>query len=125
MNNFKEISKTELEIMELIWDSKQAITQQELLEYFNSIQNRDWKPSTLATFIARLDEKGLLKIEKKGRVNYYTPALNKKEYESAKAKGILDTLYEGSLNNFMVALYDGNSISDNEINNLKKWLSDK
>lgn len=125
MSKFKEISKTELEIMEVMWESSIAKTHIELLEHFNVSETRDWKPQTLATFTARLIEKGLLKAEQKGRAKHYSPALTKREYESAKAKGILDTMYEGSISNFMVALYDGKSVPETEMLRLKKWLACK
>lgn len=125
MDKFKEISKTELEIMEVVWESSCAKTHVELLEYFNSVKLRDWKPQTLTTYTARLLEKGLLVAEQKGRTKHYSPALTKQEYESAKAKGILDTMYEGSISNFMVALYDGKSVPETEIMRLKKWLTSK
>ena len=125
MSNFKEISKTELEIMEFMWNSPTAKTHVELLDYFNSVKLRDWKPQTLTTYTSRLMDKRLLKAEQKGRTKHYTPALTRQEYENEKAKGILDTLYEGSISNFIVALYDGKSVPESEIERLKKWLADK
>ena len=125
MNTFKELSKTELEIMDVMWGSLEPKTHVELLDYFNTVKQRDWKPQTLTTYTAKLLEKGLLQAEQKGRTKHYTPAVTKKEYERAKAKGLLDTLYEGSLSNFMVALYGGKSVPEVEMEKLKQWLMDK
>ena len=125
MTKFKELSATELEIMEVIWNSNTPKTHIELLEHFNNECLRDWKPQTLTTYTTRLLEKGVIKATKKGRAKHYSPAVTKYEYESNKAKGILDVAYEGSIKRFMTALYDGKAISKVEMDELKTWLADK
>ena len=125
MKEFKEMSETEMEIMEVLWSSGIAKTPTEILEYFNVNKSRNWKRQTISTFLMRLSEKGMLSSKKEGRTVYYTPAITQKEYDRNKAKGILDTLYEGSVKNFMTALYDADGVSDKEIDDLKKWLNNK
>lgn len=125
MEKYKELSATELEIMEVFWNSVETKTHVVLLAYFNEEKNRGWKPQTLTTYTAKLLEKGMITAVRNGRTMYYTAAISQNEYESLKAKGIVDTLYEGSVNRFMIALYEGKGISDDEMIELKKWLADK
>lgn len=119
------ISETELQVMTVLWNSQTPKTLTELLNYFYTEQGKDWKQQTLLTFLSRLEKKGLVSWEQNGRARSYKAAVSPKEYESLKAKGILDTLYRGSIKKFMTALFDGNALSQEEIDELKQWLSDK
>ena len=125
MFEFKEMSETEREIMEVLWQSGSGQTLNGLLEYFSKERERSWKPQTLATFMSRLAEKGLVKWEQQGRARVYSPILSKSEYECEKAKTLLDKLYSGSLHSFVAALYDGDALSAGDIEELKKWLESK
>lgn len=122
MKEIKKLSETELEIMEYMWASNIPVTHIELLDYFNNVKKRNWKPQTVTSYTIRLLEKGLLKFTQKGRSKHYEPAISYEEYERATAKNILDMLYDGSIGNFMVALSGGKKLPDEDVLELKKWL---
>lgn len=124
MVHLKTISKTELQIMEVLWETKEPKTLAQLLTFFKEEKEKNWKTQTMATFLVRLSEKGLIKSKKQGRGKIYWAAITKEEFEQAKAKGILDVLYQGSIKNFLTALYGGKTVSTEEIEDLKKWLSE-
>ena len=124
MKKFKEMSETEQEIMEVLWESAPK-TLTELRDLFANQRGKVWKPQTLATFMYRLEEKELIIWEQRGRARYYSPALTKAEYEGAKAKTLLDTLFKGSLRSFMAALYDGDALSEQDIAEMKEWVESK
>lgn len=124
MKHFREMSETEQEIMEVLWGSAPK-TLNELRDFFAKERGKVWKPQTLATFMSRLVEKDLILWEQRGRARYYSPALTKAEYEGAKAKTLLDTLFKGSLQNFVAALYDGDALSEQDIAEMKEWVESK
>lgn len=124
MKHFREMSETEQEIMEVLWESAPK-TLNELRDLFANQRGKAWKPQTLATFISRLVEKELIIWEQRGRARYYSPALTKAEYEGAKAKTVLDTLFDGSLQSFVAALYDGDALSEQDIAEMKEWVESK
>ena len=124
MNNFQKLSETEMEVMEIIWATDHPITSSELLEIFARDKGRKWKGQTMATFLARLVEKGVLIITgQQGRTNIYEPCMSLEQYRSQEAKNLLETLYKGSVKNFLVTLYDGNDLTVEEIAELKQWFS--
>lgn len=125
MKAFKEMSETEQEIMEVLWGSESARTLNELLDFFANERGRVWKPQTLATFMSRLVEKELILWERRGRTRYYRPAMTKAEYDGAKAKTLLDTLFSGSLQSFVAALYDGDALTEQDIAEMKEWVESK
>ena len=125
MKNFREMSETEQEIMEVLWGSDSPKTLNELRDFFAVERGKVWKPQTLATFMSRLVEKELILWEQRGRARYYSPALTKAEYEGAKAKTLLDTLFSGSLKGFVAALYDGDALTEQDIAEMKEWVKSK
>lgn len=42
-----------------------------------------------------------------------------------ETKSVLDGLYQGSVKNLISALYDGDKLSNEDIEELKKWFSEK
>lgn len=125
MNAFKELSATEKEIMEVMWEQTEAVSYSFLIDFFNTQRGKEWKRQTLSTYMIRLADKGLITSQNQGRQMFYKSAMTHSEYEKSKANGILDKLYKGSIKNFMTALYDGENLSKDQINDLKEWLKDK
>lgn len=125
VKEFQKLSDTEMELMQVIWELGHPVQSSELLVIFSENKGKEWKGQTIATFLARLVEKGLLKAKKQGRSNIYTACLSPEEYKRWEAQSVLDSLYQGSIKNFLSTLYDGEKISKDEIQDLKKWFSEK
>lgn len=124
MNQVQKLSDTEMEVMEVIWECTPPVTSAELLSLFAQ-RGRAWKAQTMSTFLSRLVEKGALSATKHGRTNKYVPCISPDEYKLMETKGVLDGLYQGSVKNLLSALYDGDKLSNQDIADLKKWLSEK
>ncbi|MCY9763511.1 BlaI/MecI/CopY family transcriptional regulator [Paenibacillus alvei] len=125
MKNFQKLSETEMELMQVIWECDHPVTSSELLSIFARSKGKEWKGQTIATFLARLVDKGVLVANKQGRSNTYVPHLSHKEYKQSEAQSILNMMYQGSIKNFLSALYNGNKVSKEEIAELKQWFSGK
>lgn len=125
MENFQKLSETEMELMQAIWEMDRPVKSSELLNLFAQKKGKDWKGQTIATFLSRLVDKGLLSVTREGRSNIYQPYLSPEEYKRFEAQSLLDGMYQGSIKNFLSALYDGNKVTEKEINELKQWFSEK
>lgn len=126
MTNFQKLSETEMEVMQIIWASGHPMTSGELLDIFARNKGKEWKGQTMATFLARLVEKGvLISTKQQGRTNIYEPCMSPEEYRSQEAKSLLKTLYEGSVKNFLATLYDGRELTKDEIAELRRWFAEK
>lgn len=124
--NFQKLSETEMEVMQIIWDYGQAITSGELINIFAVKKGKEWKGQTMATFLSRLVEKGVLVSEKKqGRTNIYFPRISLEEYRSKEANSLLEALYDGSVKNFLATLYGGKELTKDEVKELRSWFADK
>lgn len=125
MKNFQKLSDTEMELMQVIWECNDPVTSTELLRIFARDKGKEWKGQTISTFLSRLVDKGVLVVTKQGRANMYVPRLSPEEYKLWEAQSVLNGLYQGSVKNFLSALYDGKKLSKEEIAELKQWFSEK
>ena len=116
------ISEAELEIMKVLWNSKEPVTS---LDIGEAVEAHGWKKTTIATFLARLTEKGAISAEKNGKLYYYSPLVDAKEYRKSKTKSLINNLYHGSLKEFAVALFQDNNLSEKDIAELRAIFEDK
>jgi len=119
MKKFEKMSESEMEIMKTIWELATPVTIVQLLEIFES---RKWKVQTMGTFLTRLTDKGLLIVNKQKNTNFYTAAITEQEYNQLEAQNLLSSMYNGSLENFLSALYGGGEVDVSETEKLKKWF---
>lgn len=124
MSEFRSLSETEMKLMKVIWKMGRPVKSNELLEFFSKEEGKEWKGQTIATFLSRLVDKGVLLLEREGRPNTYVPRISFKEYKKREAQNLLETMYQGSIQSFIATLYD-DKISPEELEELQKWFSDK
>ncbi len=124
MSQFQRMSDAEKGIMQIIWAAGGSVSSAWLLDELKS-RNRDWKPNTVLTFLVRLIEKGLLTAKKHGRTNEYIPLVSENEYKRFETRSFLDSVYDGSIKKFITALYEGDDLTADEIEDLKKWFSQR
>lgn len=117
-----DVSETEKEILEYMWEKPQGVLSREMLEYFNEKKQKDWKKQTLNTFLLRLAEKGLIEVKAQGVKKIYQAVYDAKEYEAKKAESILENNYGGSVRNFVMALTGGEKIDKAMADDLRKIL---
>ena len=118
----RSIGDAELEIMKVIWKSKEPITS---LDIGKEVEDKGWKKTTIATFLTRLVEKGALSADKQGKLYYYTPLITEKEYKKSQTKNLIKTLYNGSVRDFAVSFFEEQKLSDEDIQELKAIFEDK
>lgn len=118
----QKMAKAEKEVMKILWTEGKSLTAKELL---TRLSNKDWKITTVLTFLARLVEKGFLVVEKDGRTNVYTPVMTEQEYIKECSKGFLDTFYNGSIKNFCAAFYEEGELSQDDMAELLAFLKEK
>lgn len=106
MKGFLNISDAELEVMEMLWKHGSRIKQTELLAV-SVASGKNWKRQTLNTFISRLEEKGMVK-----RANRTVETIfSRDEYTYTQMKAAIDCLYNGQLNDVMIAFAQHNVIT--------------
>ena len=116
------IGDAELEIMKVIWKAKCPVTS---LDIGKEVEDKGWKKTTIATFLARLSEKGAILGEKQGKLYYYPPLISQKEYRKSQIKNLIANLYNGSVRDFAVSFFEEQKLSEEDIEELRAIFDDK
>ncbi len=119
----KRLPDSELEIMMIVWDLNKPVTRFEIEERME--KGRSLSPTTILSFLSRLQEKGFLEVRKSGKNNVYLALVEKEDYMQVESRNILKRLYQNSAKNFLAALYDGDSISGEDLKELEDYISMK
>lgn len=119
----KRLPDSELEIMLIIWELDKPVTRFEIEAQMSD--ERKLSPTTVLSFLSRLQEKGFLEVQKSGKNNVYIAIVDKETYMQKESKNILKRLYQNSAKNFLAALYDGDSLSEEDLKELEDYISNK
>ena len=117
-----KITEAEMEIMKIIWEENKEITTATILEKLP--KENSWKTTTVMTLITRLIEKGILNVNKIGKLNNYSAKVTEEEYKAVQTDVFLDDMHNGSIRNFMATLYNSRKISKKDIADLKNWIKE-
>ncbi len=117
----KRLPDSELELMMSLWKLDKPATRLEI----EAGMGRQLGATTILSFLSRLEEKGFLRVEKVGKNNLYTALISYDEYTRKESRNILKKMYKNSVKNFVAALYDGESISTDELKALRDYIDEK
>ncbi len=117
---YKTLPNSELELMMILWNSDQPMTRTEIEEKLP--KKRKLSKTTVLSFLSRLEEKGFVQVKKEGRHNSSVPLVKEKDYLEQESGTILKKLYGSSVKKFVAALYDGNGLTRDQIDELKDYL---
>ncbi|ASA26576.1 CopY family transcriptional regulator [Paenibacillus donghaensis] len=110
----------ELEIMKIIWDTEIAVTSADIMEQLQG--KKTWGVTTVLNFLTRLLERGFVTSERKGRFNFYTASVDEKTYLEQESQSILQKLYGNSIKSFVASLYDSQSLTKDDLDELRNFI---
>ncbi|MBC2375963.1 BlaI/MecI/CopY family transcriptional regulator [Listeria welshimeri] len=118
--SIKAISKSELEIMKIIWEYGRAVQYSDVSMKLSEKEVL-WKKNTILTFLARLVEKNLLRVKKIGRKNEYYALVSENEYLELQTETFLEEIYEGDVKGLITNLVQNDLISSDELDDLQQF----
>ena len=107
----------ETRFADLIWENE-PITSGELVKLCE--EKLSWKKSTTYTILLRLCERGIFSNHK-GTV---TSRISKDEFYAMQSEKFVEETFEGSLPRFLAAFSTRKKLSDDEINQLQKFIDE-
>jgi len=121
-----EISKTELQIMNVIWqlapcDANAVI---EHLNSQSSTSNHNWHDKTVKTLLGRLVKKGALDYEKQGRTYIYSPLVKQSEYQTTESLSFVQRLFRGRLSPLVASFAKNDKLTERDVDELKQIIAD-
>ncbi|EFS01430.1 BlaI/MecI/CopY family transcriptional regulator [Listeria seeligeri] len=118
--SIKSISKSEFEVMKVIWDFGRAVQYVDVAEKLAE-KDYSWKKNTILTFLTRLVEKNLLRVKKIGRKNEYYALVSESEYLGQQTENFLEDIYEGDVKGLITNLVQKDLITADEIDDLQEY----
>ena len=118
--NLKRLGDAELEIMLALWEETEPVTSGRILECIRG--KRSWALSTLMASLERLADKGYVSCDRTTRTNYYTAIISAEDYKAVESRNFLSRLYGNSVSSLVAGLYNSNSITDEDIEELRALL---
>lgn len=110
-----QLSKTEEQIMELIW-SKEKVFLKDLLDYFPDPKPA---PTTIATLLKRMQDKGFVGYKLFGNSRQYHPLVKKTDYFSNQLNDIVKNFFGDSALQFASFFTKTSNLSKKELEDLK------
>ena len=120
----KMLSDCESLVMQAIWDSGTDISTPELIETLRVRFRKDYKRSTVATFLLRLSEKGFVETYRKGRIAYVHALKSEEEYRSRLMREETDFWFGGSVSDLLDALGGVEELSKQSLKKIRDLLDD-
>ncbi|MCB6366924.1 BlaI/MecI/CopY family transcriptional regulator [Intestinibacillus massiliensis] len=114
----KRLPDAECSVMQIIWQADGPVTS----SYVQEQAAQDWKATSVLTFLSRLTEKGFLSCEKRGKVNFYRPLVEKEQYLQQEGANFLKQLYNGSVKDLVVSLAHAGAVTDEDLQDLRSFL---
>ena len=119
----KNISEAELEVMQVLWKNGESTS----LEIVKEVtKKKEWKNNTIMTLVSRLVNKKFIEvIRNKGDLLLYKPTVSEYDYKSKETNNFIEKLYEGSINNMLVAFAKSKKLSKKDLEDLMKLIEDE
>ncbi len=115
----KALSGAELEVMKILWKEQKPCSVQEVMD---ALASGRWAYKTVGTLLTRMEEKEAVVCTKKGRTNYYSPVLDMESYKREKTGELVSALYDGSVKNLAVSLFENGSMTDEDITEIRNMF---
>ena len=116
-----QLSKSEEELMNLLWKEKKAFMK-DLLDAYP-----EPKPATttVATLLKRMADKGFVAYKSAGRSREYYPLVKKKDYFSKHVNGLIKNFFNDSPGQFASFFTQETNLTKAELEDLKKLIDNE
>ena len=115
------LTNSEWYVLDCLWEHS-PLTVMELVERLS--QKVGWAKSTTITTLRRMEDKGLVSVEVRGRTKYYTPAVERQKAVRGETRSFLDKVYQGSVGLMVSAMAQEHALSEEDIRQLYAILKE-
>ena len=123
MEKIKKLPDAEFDIMKVVWDNEPPVTTTFVKDQLG--KEKEWKIQTVVTLMLRLVERGFLRSEKHGKERTYFPLVSKEDFLKFETGNFMKQYHNSSLFNLINTLYDGEALTDKDIDELLKWAKER
>ncbi|ANI89423.1 penicillinase repressor [Arachidicoccus ginsenosidimutans] len=116
-----KLTKTEEQLMEYIWREKKVFMK-DLIDCFDEPKPA---PTTVATLLKRMQEKGFVAYKTFGNSRQYYPLVTKASYFSKYVNGIIEQFFDNSPLQFASFFTQSGKLSKKELESLKNIIDEQ
>ena len=111
-------------VMKVIWNSSEELTLPEIVKAVNETYQKEWKPQTVSTFLARLVKKNFLKSCRSGRTFYYQSLVSEKVYGNRMIENCVEFWGNNNAGDLLCALNEERKHRADEVEKIKELIDE-
>ena len=121
----RQLTKAEMEIMNVLWEKAEGMTTHEIIEEYP-----EPKPaySTIATFLKILTNKNFIHSRKQeggGKTFVFTPTISREAYTNRVMKEVTSTFFAGSLKSMLSFFAKQEEVSEKDLQEIMEMIKSK
>ncbi|MEO0898152.1 MAG: BlaI/MecI/CopY family transcriptional regulator [Bacteroidota bacterium] len=115
-------SESQLEILQVLWEHEPATVR---FIHEELVKRKEVQYTTTLKQIQRMTQKGMVKAEKDGRSYTYTTIIKEGQVKKSLIDRLVEGAFKGSAIELAIHALGQSKPTDDELDQLKKWLEDK
>lgn len=124
-NEERQLTKAEMEIMNVLWEKAEGMTTHEIIEEYP-----EPKPaySTIATFLKILTNKNFIHSRKQeggGKTFVFTPTISREAYTNRVMKEVKSTFFGNSLKSMLSFFAKQEEVSEKDLQEIMEMIKSK
>ena len=124
-NEERQLTKAEMEIMNVLWERGEGMTTHEIIEEYP-----EPKPaySTIATFLKIITNKGFIQSRKQeggGKTFVFTPTISREAYTNRVMKEVKSTFFGNSLKSMLSFFAKQEEVSEKDLQEIMEMIKSK
>lgn len=121
----EKLTECEELVMKVIWESDEELSLMEVVDRVNMKYDRNWKPQTVSTFLARLKSKHYIQQHREGRQFFYTVLIPLKAYTGHITNEYVKFWLHENADEFLSALVEERALRADEISRINQLLANQ
>ena len=123
MSEHVNLPDAEFDVMELIWGAEVPISSVQVFSLAKP--EKGWKPQTVLTLLTRLEKRGFLSSEKRGKERFYLPLVERDAYLRRETGLFVERFHKKSLTGLMSAFFGGRGPKAEELDEIEAWMKEQ
>jgi len=113
-------SDAEWKVLNALWRQHPASAR----ELLTALREEGWAYNTLKTMLARMQEKGFVRVEMRANVAWFEPALEQRAAQRSAVRRLVERVFEGASGPLLAQLAEDSKLSAAERKRLENWIAE-
>lgn len=114
----ENLTEGETVVMKAVWDCQKEPTLSDVLEIVTSKYEKDWKPQTVSTFLAKLCRKNYIKLHRNGKVYTYEIIVPEADHKRRLYMDHIRFWNNGDMEEFLLEMYKNGDLTKETLEKL-------